>query len=302
MLASRSDSKGSGIAMISIVVCSYDFERRDDLRNLIDSFRLQLNSTELIIVIEKSSELDDLIKEYAHRIPNIKVLFVLERLGLANARNLGIDNAIGDIIAFVDDDADLTLSWATSIEIFMKAYPEAVGVTGRILPNWEDQRDRDMWFPESLYWTIGCDASIEKGQSLGHGTNMAFRKEAIEGIRFIDEFSDGGKTKTGLVGDDVDFQLRVLRMNEGKKILYDPSITVFHKVPHRKTSIGYVAKYSFWQGASEARFNKLFGARSRGKERQKVIGGLVRSYGARSQIALMCGALGFIAYSLKVVK
>ncbi|MDG6923061.1 MAG: hypothetical protein JRN67_07205, partial [Nitrososphaerota archaeon] len=40
----------------------------------------------------------------------------------------------------------------------------------------------------------------------------------------------------------------------GRPILFDPNLVVFHKVYPERTTIGFVSKYSFWQGFAEARY------------------------------------------------
>ena len=106
---------------------------------------------ETIFVAERSAELYERVKTYAEEkaVRNMIVVFNNGEPGLSAARNLGIKEARGDIIAFIDDDALPFPDWA---EEMVKTYEDdqVIAVTGPALPLWEHKAMA--WFPEEFYW------------------------------------------------------------------------------------------------------------------------------------------------------
>ncbi|MCL0073618.1 glycosyltransferase [Dehalococcoidia bacterium] len=164
--------------LLSIIVTSYTTERLGDIYELLNSIKAQsYPDIETIFIAERSPELYERVKEYgeeifrdsvetgrdsveirslnldeAQPIPKnlpFKVLFNDGEPGLSAARNLGIKEAKGDIIAFVDDVVVLFSDWA---EEMVKSYEDdsIIGVTGPAFPLWEDESMK--WLPEEFYW------------------------------------------------------------------------------------------------------------------------------------------------------
>lgn len=97
---------------ISIVICTYN--RADILQQTLESF-FSLNSLdnnfELIVVDNNSTDTTREIVEYFVD-QNPQVLYRFEKKpGLSQARNTGIKEAKGEIVAFVDDDVFFDKEW-----------------------------------------------------------------------------------------------------------------------------------------------------------------------------------------------
>jgi glycosyltransferase involved in cell wall biosynthesis len=239
--------------LISIVVAAYTEKRLSDILKLIESIDSQRYSKiEVIFVIEKSGKLFSSIK---NRLPDAKVLFFEESLGITKARNIGSDIATGQIVAFVDDDAILFPDWASELVSTFVDNENVVGVTGPAFPLWQDESMT--WFPEEFYWIIGCTGwkgiSNETDVNYAAGVNMAFLKSVFNICKFLDGYSQGAhdKGKMGPLSDDRDFSLKV-RTKTGKRILYNPSVKVWHVIPLHKLSSRYITRSAYWQGYSDA--------------------------------------------------
>ena len=94
---------------VSIIIPVYNTKKF--LSKCLDSVVNQtLEDTEIIIVDDKSTDGSiDIIIEYAKRYPNINVICLAKNSGVAIARNIGLQNATGKYISFVDGDDYLDL-------------------------------------------------------------------------------------------------------------------------------------------------------------------------------------------------
>ena len=300
---------------ISLVVTSYTQKRFADLSDLLRTIENQSIPIELILVIEK----DELLKDYlldALKERSIRWLMIFSpvRLGISHARNIGIRHSTSSLIGFADDDAMLSSDWVRQVVLSFRKYPLAIGVTGAVLPLWIDGHPR--WFPQSLYWIIGCTDwrnvyFEELGLTLA-GVNMIFRREAFDSAQFIDKFTDGAQEegKLGLPNEDNDFAMRITAITR-KKIVYTPAVRVWHKVRSFKLTNQYIKRYSFWQGVAEARYDRMYSMKSRRKSRQRILLGIARDIfylghdGRKRLMALVLsiifGSLGYFSYEHKLL-
>jgi glucosyl-dolichyl phosphate glucuronosyltransferase len=236
--------------LLSVIVTSYTNERLKDTFELLDSMKIQTYPrTEFIFVVERSKDLLGQIKHYIHQktTPNMNVLFNDGEPGLSAARNVGIKEANGDIIAFVDDDVVLQKGWA---EEMVKAYKDEsiIGVTGPALPLWEDETMS--WFPEEFFWIISCTAwdadDRVKEVRNAWGMNMSFRREAFEKAGL---FSNKFGFHKGPMAEDNELSLRI-KEKTGKKIFYFPDVKLWHKVHKYRLSQKFIKERAYWIGYS----------------------------------------------------
>ena len=210
----------------------------------------------------------DQIREYGEEqdMRNLRVIFNDGQPGASAARNLGIGQAKGDIIAFLDDDAVAYSDWA---EKTMQTYSDesVVGVTGPAFPLWQSKPAA--WFPEEFYWILSCTSWTSYGGPTEVRNiwlqNGSFRREAFELAGVLDahlgpndsiEGFKGREFKTGMVADDVELSLRVKKATQ-KRILFNPETRVKHRVDPRRLKLAYVARWSYWLGYSKHRLKRL---------------------------------------------
>jgi glycosyltransferase involved in cell wall biosynthesis len=249
---------------LSLVITSFTIERLNDVYALLDSIKNQTyKNMETIFVTERSFDLYNKVSAYIRdkAIPNTKVMFNDGKPGLSAARNLGISKAIGEIIAFVDDDVVLFPEWADEM---IKTYSadSIIGATGTGLPLWEDATMS--WLPEEFYWIISCTAfagwNEPRAVRSAWGMNMSFRREAFQHCGFSENFGQttGEKEawKAGPV-DDAEFSIN-LRLRTGKSITYNPLVRVQHKVYTYRLSSKFIRGQAYWQGYSKALFKRLY--------------------------------------------
>lgn len=116
---------------VSVLVATY--KRADLLRYALEGLRNQTYPDfETIIVLKPSGDRTEEVIERYKKILNIK-LIVQEKGYYVDAVNLGLKNADGDIIAFLDDDAIPFPDW---IQKHVETYeaPNIGGVAGNVIP------------------------------------------------------------------------------------------------------------------------------------------------------------------------
>lgn len=234
----------------SVVISTYSVERFNDVLECITSLSKQtLLPYEIILALDPDEKLRDF---YASRIPSHVKIVISEEKGLSNARNAGVRRALGDVVAFIDDDAFADKEWLRNL---VKNYDDSnvLGVGGFIKPIWESRRLG--WFPEELDWVVGCSyKGLPEHKSYVRnpiGCNMSFRKEVFERVGYFK--SNIGRVGKKLVGsEEAEFSIRLLRKFPKSKIIYDPSSIVYHKVPNSRASFRYLMKRSFYEGFSKA--------------------------------------------------
>lgn len=251
--------------VLSIIITSFNLERLNDIRELMDAIKVQTYADfETIFIVERSTELLNRVKAYAQEknIPDFYTIFNDGEPGLSAARNLGIKAAKGDIIGFVDDDVVLFPNWA---EETVKSYTDSnvIGVTGPALPLWEDPRTS--WFPEELYWLVSCTAwsALDKRTEVRNawGMNMSFRREAFEqGRLFLPAYGLRDSSRLSWVdppSEDVDLSIRVKR-ETGKSIFYEPAVRVKHRVYKQRLKFAFIRRRAFSVGYQRRMLKKLY--------------------------------------------
>ena len=258
--------------LLSIVITSYTVERLNDIYELLDSIKAQTYpNIETIFVAERSRELYDQIKAYANEngILNIKVIFNEGEQGASAARNLGMKEAQGEIIGFIDDDALLFPEWG---EELVKTYEDSsiVGVTGPIFPLSKDESID--WFPTEFDWIFGCaqwlDCIEMREVRNVNGTNASFRRNALNIAGPYSVVLGPPKSERGewsALGEEAELSLRV-RRKTGKRIVYNPKIRVYHKVSSNKLKLGFISQRAYQVGGTRRMLKTLDTSTSASKD------------------------------------
>lgn len=242
----------------SVVICAYTEARWLELRAAIDSIGEQrLPALETLLVIDHNRPL---FERAASEIAGVVLLENREQQGLSGARNSGVAAARGDVIAFMDDDATAAPDW---LERLAEPYADrsVIGVGGAIIPAWESARPG--WFPEEFDWVVGCTYRGMPARTADVrnmiGCNMSFRREVFEEVG---GFSHGiGRLGTRpLGGEETELCVRALRAMPGRRIVYEPSASVDHRVPAGRGTVRYFRSRCYSEGLSKAVIARLVGA------------------------------------------
>lgn len=182
-----------------------------------------------------------------------------EKLGLSNARNRAIHEAIGDYVIFLDDDETPDPDWLCAYErLIEEKNPDAFGSRIRVL--FEDTRPA--WLQDDLLGFLGELSRFDSitlltapGTSF-YGGNFGFRKSVIDRVGGFDAML-GRKGTDNTGGEEVDFYRRLLAA--GFHIWWTPEAVIHHRIQASKLSRRYFLDLHFRQGNAEgkrARGNK----------------------------------------------
>jgi glycosyltransferase involved in cell wall biosynthesis len=193
-------------------------DRISEVERFLASLKAQSHGDFELIVVDQNPDdrLVPLLRSYEDE---LAITHIRERKrGASRARNIGIEYASGDILAFPDDDC-----WYPPdlLEKVVQAFvhpPEIDGLTGRLTDSYGrsvmgrfDLRPGRI--DESNVWARGIEATT------------FLRRSRVEGLRFDESLGLGSGTMWG-GGEVTDLLLRLLA--DGKLLYYYPDIIVGH--------------------------------------------------------------------------
>ena len=183
---------------------------------------------ELLVVDNNSS---DMTRELVHNLKtesgaDINYLFE-KRQGLSYARNRGIEESHGRIIAFLDDDCIVDPGWLSCLVHEFRSDPVLSGIGGRV--ELFDERDKPVTLMTSMERRLFSSGQLF---SFMHGCNMAFDRNVFQKIGGFDVRLGPG-TKIA-AAEDADLIYRVYK--SGFRMLYCPDLCVYHNHGRRLDS------------------------------------------------------------------
>lgn len=194
--------------MLSIVVCTRN--RTKLLSRCLGALASQEGSFEVLIVDESDTPASIPDDVRFRRIPNAEG-------GLAAGRNAGVHAAMGDVVAFFDDDSIPDPGYVRAIEKVFDEDPNLAAVAGRIL-TLEDGRP---------YARVHDSIPRELGRGgwlRFMGGNFAIRCTVMDSVGPFDERFGAGRRWAS--GEETDYFFRLLY--QSCRITYEPAAIVRH--------------------------------------------------------------------------
>jgi glycosyltransferase involved in cell wall biosynthesis len=242
---------------ISVILCTYN--RAQNLINALESVAAQTlpESVEWEVLVVDNNSRDqtrEVVEDFCRRHRQFRYVFEPNQ-GLSHARNSGVREARGDVIAFVDDDVTVEPGWLDNLTAPLRT-GEWAGSGGMTIPPGTFTPPR--WLaPHGPYNMLGVlcayfnlgDKACELDEA-PYGTNMAFRKQMFEkyGEFRTDLDRCGGNTMSN---GDTEFGRRL--MKAGERLRYEPSAVVRHPVPENRITKKYFLAWWFDYGRASVR-------------------------------------------------
>jgi cellulose synthase/poly-beta-1,6-N-acetylglucosamine synthase-like glycosyltransferase len=239
--------------MISIIIPAFNAEKQ--MARCLDGLRAQQNGRnecEIIVVDDGST---DATREIAQE-HGARVLQQTNR-GAAAARNLGAQNARGDIVLFLDGDCEPDPNWVASM-LAPFAEPIVVGAGGM------KQTRQSGLLPRFIQ------------------AEFDYRYDQVRSHRYIDFIDSGtaayrrdiflknhGFDTTLMDAEDVELSFRLAE--QGHKMAFAPEAIVYHD--HPRSVWEYARRkfmYAYWRAFVYKRFPKKIASDSRTPQTQKI--------------------------------
>lgn len=192
------------------------------------------------------------------------------RQGLSFARNAGLAQARGDLIAFTDDDVEVAPDWVATIVHTLDARCDVDGVGGRVLPAWEQEPPawltKAHWAPLALQDHGDQKRVFDRGTPIGLvGANVAFRRSVFDRTG---AFSPAVQRVKDGIGSTEDHELLTRLYEAGGRMLYLPRMLVLARVQPDRCERAYHRRWHEGHG----RFHALMRTPEMERSRLKPFG------------------------------
>jgi succinoglycan biosynthesis protein ExoM len=229
---------------INVCICTY--KRPEFLKRLLNDLHHQETGGRFTysIVICDNDQLqsaEPLVADFAAS-SSIAVKYCAEpQQGIALARNKAVQNAIGDYVAFIDDDEFPESNWLQTLFVACEKY-EADGILGPVKPAFGDGVPR--WIVKGRFYDRECH---ETGLVLASGqtrTGNVLLKTTV-----LRKFSPPFRPEFR-AGEDVDFFRRAIE--QGHVFKWCNEAVVYEVVPPSRWTRVHLLKKALLRGACAA--------------------------------------------------
>lgn len=202
------------MAGISIIVPFYNAEKY--IRGSIESLLSQEFPTDDYEIIFIDNNSTDSSSEIVKRYPRIKLVSE-SRQSPYSARNTGVKESVGRIVAFTDPDCNAFPDWLAEIERAMADPAVSVVLGQNLMPNNSSLLSmiQDYENEKEVYTFSSGDGRIY----FGHTNNMAVRRELFNDVDLFVEKKRGADTM---------FVNSVVKKYSTRAVVYSESMKVLH--------------------------------------------------------------------------
>ena len=255
-LAQRAEVLAARAPFVSVIVGTHN--RTDHLRKCIPALLALRYPQYEVLIVDNAPDNDStarLLQDefgYDHRLRYLRE----DQPGISWARNRGLLEAKGNIVACTDDDVVVDPNWLVEMVKGFNAAEDVVCVTGLVLPleletpaqvwyeasggfSWfqgnggadryfQAKVQAQTWFSERIFDDSKRHVYLYRVGLFGCGASMAYRTDFLKSIGGFDPaMGSGGPSRTG---EDIAAFFQVIM--RGHKLAYQPSAVVFHQ--HRR--------------------------------------------------------------------
>lgn len=186
------------------------------LKNCVESLKRQsFRNFEIIVVSKKfPKQLEDLFESEHIR------FFEEKGTTLGAARNLGIKNAKGKLVSFIDDDAEASVDWLDKIYVTFSRFPSICCLGGPHFTPPNEIKKNQLRSVGGLFFEAHLRKTFFDKSAIGKiaGCNVTYKKSVFQDMGYLDE-----NLRTC---EDWEFNRRLVE--NGYSLRFDPEICVLH--------------------------------------------------------------------------
>ena len=191
------------------------------ISDLLDSLVVQEPPFEVVIVDAESTDTtQDIVRHYQKAYPNIRL--IVRKCTRGGGRNLGVAEAKGEIVCFIDGDCIANPFWLAKLRRTLADSDIAAGRTIQI-----------------GYWAFEALARVElehRGSDVTYPScNLGYWRDLFEKV--------GGFDERFITAEDIDLNYRAVDVG-GKLVAHDEAI-VYHRA---RDTITKFLKQAYWNG------------------------------------------------------
>lgn len=239
--------------IFSVVICTHN--RACYLERALVGVRAQKFPAERfeILVVDNASRdgTHEVVRSATHG-GGVRYIFEPE-LGLSHARNIGWQEAKGEFVAYLDDDAIPGPEWlANAAKAFREGKPDIGMLGGKVEPIWEAPRPD--WLDDNLLRFLSM---VDLGPEPRYvdadwgivGANMIIPRRLLEQVG---GFSSRLGRKGGSLLSSEEILLKRQLAAAGYRGFYQPGVCVQHHAPSERLDRRWFLDRYYWQGRSNA--------------------------------------------------
>lgn len=230
--------------LLSLVICTYNRDKILDpcLKALISQSQGKSNIEILVIDNNSSDETERVVQNYQKAYPELRY-FLEEKQGISNARNRGMEEAKGEWIGYIDDDAIVDENFVNeSLLTINQREFDAFG--GKITSYFKYGQPR--WLKDNFESNVTADTSkgsIPPDQI--YGAALFIKKKILK------EYN-GFNSGIGMKGKKIAYGEEPYLMEKihsaGYRLGINPAIVICHLVPKKKLKMWWHIKARFATG------------------------------------------------------
>lgn len=240
---------------ISIIICTYNRDKY--IYNVLKSIaenEFPHTGYEIVLVNNNSTDnTESECKRFQQDYPTINFHYFVEtNQGLSYARNCGIQNAQGDILVYVDDDATVNKEYIKTYVTFFFNNPDIDAAGGPIIPVYETVEPKWMSHYTRQLITgklfLGNQQQEFPHKAFPGGGNAAYRKTVFDKVGFFNvQLGRKGKSLIGAEEKDIFDKMT----QQGMRFFYLPNAILYHIIPDNKLTKEYFNRLTYSIGVSE---------------------------------------------------